>query len=44
MKLRNLLMTLPVLGLATPVLAQGTMIDANGDGMYSYPEIQVGNA
>lgn len=39
MKLRKLLITLPVLVLAVPAIAQDS-IDANGDGGYSYPEVQ----
>ena len=40
MKLRKLLMTLPIVALALPALAQSTMIDVDEDGMYSYPEVQ----
>lgn len=40
MKLRNLLIALPITVIALPVLAQSAAIDADGDGMYSLPEVQ----
>lgn len=40
MTLRKLLISLPIVTLAMPVIAQDAMIDANGDALYSYPEVQ----
>lgn len=40
MKLRNLLISLPVAMIALPVFAQDAAIDADADGMYSLPEVQ----
>jgi hypothetical protein len=41
MKLRNALFFLPLSLLALPASAQDATIDVNGDGNYSYPEVQV---
>lgn len=35
------LLTLPLALLALPAVAQDATIDVNGDGNYSYPELQV---
>lgn len=35
------LLTLPLALMALPALAQDATIDVNGDGNYSYPELQV---
>lgn len=40
MTLRKLLISLPIVALAMPAIAQDAMIDANGDALYSYPEVQ----
>lgn len=40
MKLRKALITLPLLAVAAPAMAQNTMIDTDQDGMYSYTEVQ----
>lgn len=40
MKLRKLLMTLPIVALGLPAIAEDVMIDVNKDGMYSFPEVQ----
>lgn len=41
MNLRNVLISIPIFALAIPAIAQRTMIDADGDGQYSFPEVQV---
>ncbi len=41
MKLRNTLFSLPVALLALPAVAQDATVDVNGDGNYSFPELQV---
>lgn len=41
MKLRNLLLTAPFVAIALPAMAQDMAIDTDGDGNYSYPELQV---
>ena len=41
MKLRNTLFILPLFLLAIPAIAQDAAVDVNGDGNYSFPEIQV---
>ncbi|MFT5066351.1 MAG: hypothetical protein ACJAXK_001214 [Yoonia sp.] len=41
MKLRNALLLLPLSLLALPAVAQDAAIDVNGDGNYSFPELQV---
>ena len=41
MKLRNTLFCLPLSLLALPAVAQDAAIDVNGDGNYSFPEVQV---
>ncbi|MCO4848393.1 MAG: hypothetical protein KC448_10530 [Yoonia sp.] len=41
MKPRNVLLLLPLCLLALPAVAQDAAIDANGDGNYSFPELQV---
>jgi len=41
MKLRNTLFILPLCLLAIPAIAQDAAVDVNGDGNYSFPEIQV---
>ncbi len=40
MKLRNLLIALPITLIALPAFAQNAAIDADADGMYSLPELQ----
>ena len=41
MKLRNTLFLLPLSLMALPAIAQDAAIDVNGDGNYSFPEVQV---
>lgn len=41
MKLRKLLITLPLLGMSVPAIAQDAAVDTDGDGQYSFPELQV---
>ena len=40
MKLRNLLLTAPFVAISLPALAQDMTIDTDGDGNFSYPELQ----
>lgn len=40
MKLRHILFFLPISALALPAMAQDAAIDVNGDGNYSFPELQ----
>lgn len=41
MKLRNILITMPIVAMSLPAIAQDAAVDTDGDGQYSYPEIQV---